>query len=218
MLGALLLTNSRTAWIMVGVTFIAFLSVLLFRKIGTKGVAYLFLALFLCSTPLLYEYSIKSSPFRARVKQYFHYRMDSFDSHFMLLAGAVEVFEKYPLIGGGYGSFFEHFSATKIAPAYFSRDPAALNTRVPAHTIWGELLAETGVLGLTTFSIFVFATMAGLLYGALKLINKKEFLISAVFFSTILGWLVAGVFYSYNSEFFWIIISFMTAWGEWCDI
>ncbi len=214
MLAALLLTNSRTAWIMAGITFLAFVSVLLFRKIGTKGVIYLFLGLFLCSLPLLYEYSIKSSPFRARIKQYFHYRMDSFDSHFMLLTGAVQVFEDYPLIGGGYGSFFEHFSATKIAPAYFSRDPAALNTRVPAHTIWGELLAETGILGLTTFSAFVFGMMTALLYGALKLINKKEFLISAVFFSTILGWLTAGVFYSYNSEFFWIALSFMAAWGS----
>lgn len=214
MLAALLLTNSRTAWIMAGVTFLAFVSVLLFRKTGTKGVIYLFLGLILCSIPLLYEYSIKSSPFRARIKQYFHYRMDSFDSHFMLLTGAFQVFEEYPLIGGGYGSFFEHFSTTKVAPAYFSRDPAALNTRVPAHTIWGELLAETGILGLTTFSVFAFGILAGLLYGALKLTNKKEFLICAVFFSTILGWLTAGVFYSYNSEFFWISLSFMASWGS----
>ena len=213
MLAALLLTNSRTAWIMAGVTFLVFISTLLFRKIGSKGVLYLFIALAVISVPFLREYSIKSSPFRARIKQYFHYRMDSFDSHFMLLTGATQIFEKYPLIGGGYGSFFEHFSSTKIAPTYFSRDPAALNTRVPAHTIWGELMAETGILGLTTFTILAISILAALLYGALKLEKKKEFLISTVFFSTIIGWLTAGIFYSYNSEFFWVIFSFIAAWG-----
>ncbi|HBY10097.1 hypothetical protein A2473_01120 [candidate division WWE3 bacterium RIFOXYC2_FULL_42_13] len=213
MLAALLLTNSRTAWIMAGVTFLVFVSTLIFRKIGTRGVLYLFIALTVVAIPFLREYSIKSSPFRARIKQYFHYRMDSFDAHFMLLTGAGQIFEKYPLIGGGYGSFFEHFSSTKIAPTYFSRDPAALNTRVPAHTIWGELLAETGILGLTTFSVFVFSILAALLYGALKLEKKKEILISTVFFSTIVGWLTAGIFYSYSSEFFWIIFSFIAAWG-----
>ncbi|AHB40069.1 MAG: Glycosyl transferase, family 39 [uncultured bacterium] len=213
MLAALLLTNSRTAWIMAGVTFLVFVSTLIFRKIGSKGVLYLFIALVVISVPFIREYSIKSSPFRAQIKQYFHYRMDSFDSHFMLITGTVQIFEKYPLIGGGYGSFFEHFSSTKIAPTFFGRDPAALNTRVPAHTIWGELIAETGILGLTTFSVFVFSMLAALLYGALKLEKKKEFLISAVFFATIVGWLIAGIFYSYSSEFFWIIFSFIAAWG-----
>ncbi|KKS76944.1 MAG: Glycosyl transferase family 39 [candidate division WWE3 bacterium GW2011_GWA2_42_9] len=213
MLAALLLTNSRTAWIMAGVTFLVFISTLLFRKIGSKGVLYLFIVLTVISIPFLKEYTVKSSPFRARIRQYFHYRMDSFDSHFMLLTGAGQIFEKYPILGGGYGSFFEHFSRTKIAPTYFNRDPAALNTRVPAHTIWGELLAETGILGITTFSVFMFSILAALLYGALKLEKKKEFLISTVFFSTIIGWLTAGIFYSYNSEFFWIVFSFIAAWG-----
>ncbi len=213
MTGALLVTNSRTAWIMAGITFLTFISVLLFRKVGTKGVIYLFLGLVLLSIPFIKEYTVKSSPFRASIKQYFHYRMDSFDSHFMLLTGAWQVFEEFPILGGGYGSFFEHFSGTKIAPVYFSRDPAALNTRVPAHTIWGELLAETGMLGIISFGLFVFFIVVPLLYGALKLEKKKEFLISAVFFSTILGWLTAGIFYSYNSEFFWIIFSFIAAWG-----
>lgn len=213
MFAALLLTNSRTAWIMAGVTFFIFISVLIFRKIGFRGVLYLVLALTVISIPFAREYSIKSSPFRARIKQYFHYRMDSFDSHFMLLTGAFQIFEKYPLIGGGYGSFFEHFSVTKIAPTYFSRDPAALNTRVPAHTIWGELVAETGILGILAFISFILSISLPLLYGALKLEEKKGRLISAVFFSTIVGWLTAGIFYSYNSEFFWIILALFSTWG-----
>src|SRR3972149_8389280 len=87
MLAALLLTNSRTAWIMAGVTFLVFVSPLIFRKISAKGVLYLFIALVVISVPFIREYSIKSSPFRAQIKQYFPYRMDSFDSHFMLITG-----------------------------------------------------------------------------------------------------------------------------------
>jgi 4-amino-4-deoxy-L-arabinose transferase-like glycosyltransferase len=167
----------------------------------------------LITTPLLIEYSVKSSPFRAKVKQYFHYRMDSFDSHMLLLTGTIQIFEKYPLIGGGYGSFFEHFSKTKIAPTYFGRDPAALNTRVPAHTIWGELLAETGILGFTAFVIFCILIIFPPLYLGLRSGDKTEFLLGSVLSAVLAGWFAAGIFYSYNSEYFWIVILLFSAWS-----
>jgi len=139
--------------------------------------------------------------------------MDSFDSHMLLLTGAFQVFEKYPVLGGGYGSFFEHFSKTDIAPVYFGRDPAALNTRVPAHTIWGELLSETGILGFLSFVSFCIFTLAPLVFIGLKTKEKKEYLTGSVMFSVLIGWLTAGIFYSYNSEFFWIIFLLFSSWG-----
>src|SRR3989338_1178601 len=165
------------------------------------------------SIPLTIEYSNRSSPFRAGVKQYFHYRMDSFDSHLLLLQGTFQIFEKYPILGGGYGSFFEHFSKTKIAPVYFGRDPAALNTRVPAHTIWGEALSETGYAGLSALVIFLGFGLLPLLYVSIKSKERDNFLISGAMFSALLGWLVAGIFYSYNSEFFWILTILYFAFG-----
>ena len=211
--GSLFLTNSRSAWIMGGVSFLVFLTLMLIRRYGLKGILYIFISVVLISTPFLYEYSIKSSPFRAKIKQYFHYRMDSFDSHMLLLTGAFQVFEKYPVLGGGYGSFFEHFSKTDIAPVYFGRDPAALNTRVPAHTIWGELLSETGILGFLSFVSFCIFTLAPLVFIGLKTKEKKEYLTGSVMFSVLIGWLTAGIFYSYNSEFFWIIFLLFSSWG-----
>lgn len=213
MFATLFLTNSRTAWIIDGVALLTFASLFLFRKIGVRGFGYVFLALALFSIPLAKEYSNKDSFFRAKVKQYFHYRMDSFDSHFMLLTGTYQIFEQYPILGGGYGSFFEHFSKTAIAPTYFGRDPAALNTRVPAHTIWGELIAETGVLGLSTFLLFIFLMLGVLFYNALKNKNTKESLLSLAMGSVITGWCVGGVFYSYNAEFFWILITLFFIYG-----
>lgn len=210
---SLLLTNSRSAWIMAFITFIAFICILLVRKFGLKGILYLIITLTVITLPLLNEYSIKSSPFRAKIKQYFHYRMDSFDSHFLLLTGAVQVFEKYPVLGGGYGSFFEHFSKTKVAPTYFGRDPAAFNTRVPAHTIWGELVSETGVLGLMAFLIITALFILPALYVGLKSKIKQEFLLGSVISSLIVGWVMAGIFYSYNSEFFWIVLFLFAGWA-----
>lgn len=209
----LFLTNSRTSWIIDGVAGLTFAAVFMIKKFGFKSLKYLFITLLLITLPLLREYSIKDSKFRAEIKQYFHYRMDSFDSHFMLLTGAFQIFAKYPILGGGYGGFFEHFSQTDIAPTFFGRDPAALNTRVPAHTIWGEAMAETGVIGLSIWSFIVLTLLGVLIRAVFKARDTKSFMFSAAMFSIVLGWMIGGIFYSYNSEFFWIILCLFLTYG-----
>lgn len=204
--GILLLTSSRTAWMVAFFALLTFITLFLIRKFKSKGVLIILAAIVLVTTPLAIEYSRKPSPFRALIKNYFHYRMDSFDSHLLLLRGAVEIFEEYPILGGGYGSFFEHFSRTEVAAELFGRDPAALNTRVPAHTIWGELASETGVVGLFIFILFVAVGLLPLLHTALNSKDKSVFLTSAAMFSALVGWLLAGIFYSYNAEFFWLVL------------
>lgn len=151
LLVSLLITNSRTAWIMAFISFITFLLVLLITRFGKKGILILLTPLVAISITVSVMYSQKDSPFRAAVKQYFHYRLDSFDSHILLLTGTFEIFQEHPILGGGYGGFFEHFSKTKSGPIFFGRDPVALTTRVPAHTIWGEVMADTGAVGFGYF-------------------------------------------------------------------
>lgn len=211
--GALLLTSSRSAWIMAAVSVVFFVIILFYKRFGTKGILSVLAGLVLISAPFLVMYNTQGSAFRNSVKQYLNYRIDSSDSHMLLLTGAYEVFMKYPIIGGGYGSFFEQFSSTEVAATYFGRDPAALTTRVPPHTIWGELISETGVLGLATFASFSFFGLMALYFGVMKLKEMKDVFISAAFFATIIGWYFAGIFYSYNSEFFWIILSLFFTWS-----
>jgi len=208
MLAILALTNSRSAWILAFVSFFVFVVLFLVQNIGKKGLLLALFGLTLVVSPLIYEYHIKSSPFRASVKQYLHYRIDSFDSHFLLLRGALQVFEKYPYIGGGYGSFFEQFSKTKVAPEYFGRDPAGLNVRVPAHTIWGEVFAETGIIGFSLFLLFFLFIIFSMIYISFKVSDKKEKLLIMSMASSVVGFAIAGIFYSYNSEFFWLILFF----------
>ena len=210
---SLLLTNSRTAWMLACFSFLFFITIFLIKKFGAKGILYILIAIILVSSPFVYEYSKKKSNFRRYVRDAFHYRIDSFDSHFMLLTGAFQIFEKYPYLGGGYGSFFEHFSKTKIAPKFFTRDTAALSGRVPAHTIWGESLSETGIIGTIPFFTFSLFALLAPLYVFFKNENKENRLIGGVFSSVIFGWYIAGIFYSYNSEFFWLLIFSFFCWS-----
>lgn len=212
-LGFLVLTNSRTAWMIAGFSFLFFATIFMVKKFGARGILYIILAVSLVSAPFIYEYSNKKSEFRRQVRDAFHYRIDSFDSHLMLLTGAFQIFEKFPYLGGGYGSFFEHFSKTKIAPKFFTRDTAALSNRVPAHTIWGESLSETGVVGTTPFVFLFMLVLLAPLYIFFKGSSSENRLMGGVISAVMFGWYIAGIFYSYNSEFFWILVFFYLTWS-----
>jgi len=203
----LFLTNSRSAWILSFVSFLVFFTCLIYRKIGRKGILYSLVAISLITIFLTFQYQDRNSWFREKVKAYFHYRLDSFDSHFLLLRGTVNVFDRYQLIGGGVGSFFEHFKSTETADEFLKRDPAGLSVKVPAHTIWGETIAETGLFGLLSFILLVVLLISSSIYGVFHS-EKEDFIYSSATLGLILGWLVAGIFYSYNSEFFYICLIF----------
>jgi O-antigen ligase len=204
----LLLTNARSGWIACGVAFLTSTLLLIFRRYRYKGLIAIFSVILIVSVGIFSQYLQKESLIRREIRQYFHYRLDSFDSHFLLLTGSWQIFEKYPILGGGYGSFYEQFSKTKISATFFSRDPAALNTRVPAHSIWGELLAETGILGFSAMLVFYAGIVLTLLHASLRLKKRQDYILCAAMSGSVIGILVAGVFYSYNSEFFWLILFF----------
>lgn len=199
----LFLTNSRSAWLLALVSLIITFTSLIYRKVGKKGIIYTLVIVSIVSTFLFFQYQDRNSLFREKVRSYFHYRLDSFDSHFLLLRGTVNVFDKYQIIGGGVGSFFEHFKSTETADEFLRRDPAGLSTKVPAHTIWGEVLSETGLVGISLFVLMVLLITSTHLYGMIHS-NKDDFVLYSSFFGLTIGWLVAGIFYSYNSEFFYI--------------
>lgn len=204
----LFLTNSRSAWVLAFVSFLVFSVMIIYRKIGKKGVYYSLFGLLAVFLFLFSLYQDKDSFFREKVRSDFHYRMDSFDSHFLLLQGAVEVFDNYPIIGGGTGSFFEHFKKTTISNEFLKRDPAGLSGRVPAHSIWGEVMAENGALGIFAFVGLIFLILGIFGYSIIHSKDWESYFLYSSFIATLFGWLVAGIFYSYNSEFFFILLLF----------
>ena len=204
----LFLTNSRSAWIVSFISLLIYFSIVIYRKLGKRGVFYSLGILGFLSVILMGMYLDKSSFFREKVRSYFHYRLDSFDSHFLLLQGTVDVFNSYPFIGGGSASFFEHFKNTKTSNEFLRRDPAGLSVRVPAHSIWGEYLAETGLLGTSMFVLFVLFALGVYIYSISLSKDSKTFFLITSFFSTFIGWMVGGIFYSYNSEFYYFLMMF----------
>jgi len=202
---ALFLTNSRSAWIIGFVALFTFSFFVIYRKIGKRGVFYSLLGVLTVSVFLFSLYQDRDSLFREKVRSYLHYRMDSFDSHFLLLQGAVDVFNTYPIIGGGTGSFFEHFKETEVSNEFLKRDPAGLSGRVPAHSIWGEVMAESGAYGIFIFVGLVLIYLMINIYAINHANSWQDYFIYSSFLGSLLGWLVAGIFYSYNSEFFFIL-------------
>jgi len=66
-------------------------------------------------------------------------------------------------------------SVKQNSPEFFSRDTAALTNRVPAHTIWGESIAETGIIGsIPLFTFYLFALFAPLYVFLRKKIKIKD--------------------------------------------
>jgi len=131
------------------------------------------------------------------------YNSDSIKAHISVLRGVGELFSQRPLLGVGYGSFPEHFRETKEAEYYFSKDPVH-DVRVPAHSVWGEVLAETGIFGLLPFLALLILLLRGTFCHFRRSPAGWAYTLGG--FCSILGLLFSGIFYSYNLVFFWFFI------------
>lgn len=131
---------------------------------------------------------------------------DSTSAHMFLLKAGFEVFKSSPVLGVGYGGFNDAFREHPMSKEYFAKDPIGL-ARLPAHSIWLEVLSETGVVGLAIYVIVVGMILWGLLKSVLTAPARLS-LPALGIFSAIVGLLVSGIFYSYNLEFFWVTLFF----------
>ncbi len=209
----LYLTNSRSSLLLLISASALFGFIVLFKKIGNKAFGLTALVALFAFLTFFYTYSDENSKVSKVIRSNLHYRIDSFDSHFLLLSGASEVFTENPILGGGYGSFYAQFMETSISSEYLRRDPAGLLTKVPAHTIWGEVASETGMLGFSAFLFLCLIITAVPFYNFLVSNSYKDYLVHGAIFSSIIGYFVAGIFYSYNSEFFWLVLILYTTYG-----
>lgn len=198
------MTLSRSGW---GALFLALLlsSLLLFLRRSTRkeGVYLTALLLGVAAVAVLGSLFL-GFPFVQRLGTFFDvYNSDSIKAHLSILRGSYELFLSHPVLGVGYGSFSEHFAETPEAVFYFSKDPVWGN-RLPAHSVWGETLSETGVLGFTTFLALISLILYKIFGRFWQLERDWPYHLGA--FSSIVGLLFSGIFYSYNLIFFWLYI------------
>ena len=152
-------------------------------------------------------YFLRVSGFRFRqfIEVNFTPVNDSIAAHLYLAQGALEIFRKNPFLGGGYGSFNEHFRRTSLIGRYLKRDPVG-ETRIPAHSVWFEALSETGICGFLTFAALLLLPVIRSVGNIWKAKKGRFYIENAVFLGIILGTFVSGLVYSYNLLFFWFLI------------
>jgi len=197
------ITQSRSAWL--GLLFGSLIFILFLLSKGYKRYAKLLSIFSILSLLLLLSYfQFFGGGVVAKYKSFMHSRLDSFDTHFILVEGAMEVYRDNPWLGRGYGNFNEAFRKTSFAQEYFFREKNIVNERVPSHSVWGEVASETGFFGISFYVLLFFIILAFSLYGFLKSKEKSSFIVLGTACGVI-SLLISGIFYTYNLEFYWIL-------------
>jgi len=201
----LMLTQSRSAWGAFGLSMLITVFLLIVKRQFKRGIP-----LYIGGVVLLIGVVVASLKFGAPILHRLDTitdirNNDSIKTHAYLLTASYEMLEKNPLLGSGYGSFSSALRETDIAPLYFFLVPSEDEIKVPAHSIWGEVVGETGGLGILVYTLLMY-TILKLGAQAIKYSKGEKLLLSIALFSSICGLLAAGVLYSYNLEFFWFVI------------
>lgn len=201
--GILYITQSRSSWMGLAASssvFVVFLMLKGYKKYAKIVVVFCIIGIL----GALSYFQFLGPGVAQKYKSFMHTRLDSFDTHFILVEGAMEVYRDNPWLGKGYGNFNEAFRETSYSDEYFFREKNIINQRVPSHSIWGEVASETGFFGIATYVLLFFTILAFTFYGFLSSKSRESFI--ALGTSTgILALLISGIFYTYNLEFFWIL-------------
>ncbi len=103
-----------------------------------------------------------------------------------------ELFKDHPIIGNGAGIFTRQVEQTK---SYMVDYGGALD----AHGVVQKLLAESGILGLLTFSILLGYVLINIWKGVLRARNKEDRFIVLLLFVSALG---SVIFQLFNTTYF----------------
>lgn len=183
-MGNLLFTYSRGAWIsflFAGILFFVFLP---FKK--SKFILVSILLLFgivlVCNISLFQRFLF-----------IFHPYGDA--NRFHLWKVAFDIFKSAPFLGKGIGTFM-HYTAY-LGPQY-------------AHNCYLQILAETGIVGFSAFMWFLIEVLAR---GFKKIMKNKDVLFMGVFFA-IIAFLIHSFFDTHLfslklSKIFWVLMSFL---------
>ena len=129
----------------------------------------------------------------------------SVDKRKLLLGVGVRMFEDAPFFGVGAGNFGKHYAryANEIgssAPQY--DDPG---DRQFPHSLYVELAAENGLLGLATFA-------AAMAIAFLSLLRSRKNLLTSSITIALAGYLVSSLFlHSAYQRYLWLLLAFIPA-------
>lgn len=199
----LLFTFSRSGFLSFLVAFVLLAVIFVVKGYWRKVLTIFFIFLF--TLVIIFLTSQTQLSIFTRLSSFLNLEDKSTVAHGLLAYGSLELLKKSPIIGLGYGSFSEHFRQSSIGIEHSFFDTAT-QVRIPAHSIWLEVLVETGILGFVIY-LWMVITIVEQPFKALKKIKiKRIYLNQLALFSSLIGILTSGLFYSYNLEFFWFFL------------
>jgi len=144
-----------------------------------------------------------------KLKAIFLYRGVSFFAHLFLLKIGFAVGLKNWILGVGANAFYAYFKTSEWAKAYYYIDPAAVNFKLPLHSIWLEAFTETGVFSL----IFLILFFTLIIWRLITLYKKNNDYLALGFVAGIISFMVGGFMYSYKNEFYWVYLMLAMAYS-----
>lgn len=200
-------TGSRSSWM--GLAFASVISLIVYWRAKLYRPLKFLLLIGVVSVAGLFGFvTYKGISIRDEVASYMHYRLDSTDTHILLLEGAGQIFVNNFVLGAGYGDFDSDFRETSISVSYFDREPRLRETKVPPHSVWGEVLAETGAIGIVVYCSLILFILSSVITAIKETKKESEKYLGLGILWGSVGLLIAGLFYSFNLEFFWIYLFF----------
>ncbi|OGY31784.1 MAG: hypothetical protein A3A61_02175 [Candidatus Woykebacteria bacterium RIFCSPLOWO2_01_FULL_43_14] len=199
----LFLTFSRSGFIGFGVSIIVALFLIIRYRYWAKLLIPLALVGFLILIVFLSDRT--SHSLVDRMFSVFNQAERSTAAHTILLQGEIDLYLKNPILGVGYGSFSEHFRDSYYGQEHLKIDPTR-DIRLPPHSIWLEVLTETGTIGFIVYCAIMFTILRKLLGAINRALNKQWRIYFIALFASVVGILSSGFFYSYNLELFWFFL------------
>lgn len=143
----------------------------------------------------------------------------AFQQRFVYAETALRIFEAYPVLGVGVGNYAFYFDAM-LPDRPWNRQPDILRQLTPIEgqnqlitpkNLFAKILAEMGMLGISTFLAFIVAILGCVLYLWLGSSLEEKFWGISGLFGMIIFFLVAFSFDSFAIPNMWVFFGLITA-------
>lgn len=139
----------------------------------------------------------------------------SFRQRTLLMRTAWEMFSDHPIIGVGAGNYSEHYQEYSQHVGSTVSSYENFDQRRFPHSLYLEIAAETGLLGLTIFALIVGACLSSA-RSAVRRFEKTGDLPSANLVTSLalgfVGYLASSMFlHGHYIRYFWLLIALMVA-------
>ncbi len=185
LIGGLFFSFSRSGWIIFFIFPFVFLTTYSFlqpknRKFFKKSISFFVLAIliFLLFAVLFKDFFVYRATFDLKDK--------AISLRLIYQKMAVKIIEKNPFIGIGFGNYVNYLTKQNAWEKYGLHYKYLFR---PVHNIYLLVGAETGIIGLGLFLLFLFAT----LNKAFKRMRKTFNLYNLIFFSSFICFLIWGI-------------------------